>query len=86
MCVQVVSSSPEVAPADFTWNLAPLPPLPPPPPVPPGGSVSSRSKATTSSLGQKEFDGVRAEGTMRQQVIPAGEIGNRNPITVTTES
>ncbi|MBK8324422.1 MAG: hypothetical protein IPL06_17310 [Betaproteobacteria bacterium] len=84
--VQVVSSSHEGAPADFTWNLAPLPPLPPTPPVPPGGSVSSRSKATTSSLGQKEFDGVRAEGTMRQQVIPAGEIGNRNPITVTTES
>lgn len=86
--VQVVSAGHDGAPADFSWNLAPLPPMPPLPPAPPAppGGASSRSKATTSSLGQKEFDGVRAEGTMRQQVIPAGEIGNRNPITVTTES
>jgi hypothetical protein len=64
----------------------PLPPMPPTPPSPPGSPAAAKSKATTSSLGQKEFDGVRAEGTLKQQVIPAGEIGNKNPIMVTTES
>jgi len=86
--VQVVSAGGEGASPDFSWNLAPLPPLPPvppAPPVPPGGAPS-KSKASTSSLGQKEFDGVRADGTLRQQVIPAGEVGNRDPITITTES
>lgn len=87
--VQVVNAGGEGTPADFSWNLAPLPPVPPVPPVPPsppGGPAAAKSKAATSSLGQKEFDGVRAEGTLTQQVIPAGEIGNRNPITVTTET
>jgi len=87
--VQVVNAGGEGTPADFSWNLAPLPPVPPVPPVPPsppGGPAAAKSKAAASSLGQKEFDGVRAEGTLTQQVIPAGEIGNRNPITVTTET
>lgn len=87
--VQVVSAGGDGASPDFSWNLAPLPPMPPIPPTPPsppGSPAAAKSKATTSSLGQKEFDGVRAEGTLKQQVIPAGEIGNRNPIMVTTES
>lgn len=87
--VQVVNAGGEGASPDFSWNLAPLPPMPPvppTPPTPPGSPAAAKSKATTSSLGQKEFDGVRAEGTLRQQVIPAGEIGNRSPITVTTET
>lgn len=45
-----------------------------------------RSKATTTALGQKEFDGVRAEGKSSVRTIPAGEIGNRSPIQVTSES
>ncbi len=44
------------------------------------------AKATTKELGTKEFDGVRAEGKLRSYTIPAGEIGNKNPITVTTET
>jgi hypothetical protein len=45
-----------------------------------------QSKATTKEIGSKDFDGVRATGTLKSYTIPAGEVGNRNPITVTTES
>ncbi|HEX4858673.1 MAG TPA: hypothetical protein VFV17_06610, partial [Usitatibacteraceae bacterium] len=41
---------------------------------------------TSSSLGTKDFDGVRAEGKSLSYSIPAGEIGNRNAIVVTTET
>jgi hypothetical protein len=42
--------------------------------------------ATTKELGVKSFDGVQAEGKLRSYTIPAGAIGNRNPITVSTET
>jgi hypothetical protein len=54
-----------------------------------GTSLKDRawsSKATTKELGFKDFDGVRAEGKLRSYTIPAGEIGNKNPITVSTET
>ena len=44
------------------------------------------SKATTTSLSIRDFEGVRAEGKSTNYTIPAGEIGNKNAITVTTES
>jgi hypothetical protein len=44
------------------------------------------SKSTTTSLGTKDIDGVKAEGKSVAYTIPAGEVGNKNPITVTTES
>ncbi|MBL8515075.1 MAG: hypothetical protein JNJ55_13870 [Betaproteobacteria bacterium] len=44
------------------------------------------AKATTTSLGIRDFDGVRAEGKSTSYTIPAGEIGNKNAITVSTES
>jgi len=37
-------------------------------------------------LGTREIGGVQAEGTMHSYEIPAGQIGNRNPILVTDES
>ncbi len=43
-------------------------------------------KSTTNALGFKDFDGVRAEGKNVSYTIPAGEIGNRNPIVVSTET
>ena len=43
-------------------------------------------KATTTQLGVKNFDGVRADGKSTSYTIPAGEIGNKNPIVVTTET
>jgi hypothetical protein len=44
------------------------------------------TKATTRELGTKDIEGVRADGKLRSYTIPAGEIGNKNPITVTTET
>lgn len=44
------------------------------------------SKSNHKDMGTKEFDGVKAEGKMRSYEIPAGEVGNKNPITVTSES
>jgi hypothetical protein len=71
-------------------RVAPVAPVPPLPPLPPMPSVldgaTLKAKATTTSLGVKEFDGVRAEGKSTVRTIPAGEIGNRNPILITSES
>lgn len=44
------------------------------------------SKATTKELGFKDIEGVRAEGKLRSYTIPAQEIGNKNAITVSTET
>jgi hypothetical protein len=44
------------------------------------------AKSTTTALGTKEFEGIRAEGKSSVRTIPAGEIGNRNPIMVTSET
>lgn len=44
------------------------------------------SKAVTRELGSREFGGIKAEGKMRSYEIPAGELGNRNPIVVTHET
>lgn len=43
-------------------------------------------KAETRDLGTREFNGVKATGVQRSYEIPAGEIGNRNPIVVSTET
>lgn len=44
------------------------------------------SRAVTRDLGTRDFDGVRAEGKLRSYEIPAGEVGNRNPIVVASET
>jgi hypothetical protein len=44
------------------------------------------SKATTKDLGTRDFGGIKAEGRMRSYEIPAGAIGNRNPIVVSDET
>jgi hypothetical protein len=49
--------------------------------VPGAGSVP----ATTVSLGQKTLAGLPATGTKTEYTIPAGQIGNEQPITVTSE-
>jgi hypothetical protein len=41
--------------------------------------------ATTVSLGQKTLGGLQATGTKTEYTIPAGQIGNEQPITVTSE-
>ncbi|HEY4998005.1 MAG TPA: hypothetical protein VII36_02625, partial [Usitatibacter sp.] len=75
-------------------SLRASPPAPPAPPLPPMPgidsfhfeSTASLGKGATTSLGTKEFDGVKAEGTSTVWTIPAGQIGNRNPIKITKES
>jgi hypothetical protein len=44
------------------------------------------AKSSTAPLGVRDFEGVRAEGKSTRYTIPAGEIGNKNAITVATES
>lgn len=44
------------------------------------------AKAVTRELGEREVGGVRAQGTQRSYAIPAGEIGNRDPIEVSSET
>ncbi len=44
------------------------------------------SKAESKDLGSRDFNGVKANGTLRSYEIPAGEIGNRNAIVVSTET
>jgi hypothetical protein len=50
------------------------------------GDMKWASKATTKDLGTRDFGGVKAEGKLRSYEIPAGEIGNRNPIVVADET
>ena len=44
------------------------------------------AKATKTDLGSRDFEGIRADGKRTSYTIPAGEVGNKNPITVTSES
>lgn len=44
------------------------------------------AKAVSRDLGARDFNGVKAEGRQRSYEIPAGEVGNRNPIVVADET
>jgi len=44
------------------------------------------AKTVTKDLGTRDFGGIRAEGKLRSYEIPAGAIGNRNPIVVSDET
>ena len=72
--------------------LAPLPPMLGTLPMLPGvqtmrfESTARLGKGITTNLGMKDFDGVKAEGKSTVWTIPAGEIGNRNPINITSET
>ena len=46
---------------------------------------SSKHEAKTEKLEARSFDGVTAEGTRTTVTIPAGEIGNEQPIQIVTE-
>lgn len=50
------------------------------------GDAKWAARATTKDLGTRDFNGVKAEGKLRSYEIPAGEIGNRNPIVVSDET
>jgi hypothetical protein len=46
---------------------------------------TAESEARTEKLGERNIEGVRAEGTLTKVVIPAGAIGNELPIEVVSE-
>ena len=47
--------------------------------------MEGRKDVTTTSLGTKTVNGVKAEGTRDTRTIPAGAIGNEKPIIITSE-
>jgi hypothetical protein len=86
-----VPPAPPVPPGAATAPVPPIPPMPPMPPMPGVNTMRFEStahlgKGETKSLGTKDFEGVKAEGKQTTWTIPAGKIGNRNPINVTSES
>ncbi len=60
-----------------------MPPMPPMPPL--SLPLVPRGKGETKNLGTRDFEGIKAEGTMTTHTIPAGQIGNEKPIVVTSE-
>ena len=94
--VQVIRSSdgreiviPPIPPVPpLAGSLGTMPPMPPMP-----GLQTMRFESTaplgrgvTVPLGQKDFEGVRAEGKSTTWTIPAGQVGNRNPINIVSET
>jgi hypothetical protein len=67
--------------------VTPVPPPPPPPPPPGFNSASMGAAAETSKedLGRQSVEGVAATGTRTTWTIPAGAIGNLQPIKVVSE-
>jgi hypothetical protein len=62
------------------------PPGTPMPPMPPlTFPLVPRDKGETKSLGAREFDGVKADGTLTTYTIPAGTVGNEKAIVITSE-
>jgi hypothetical protein len=57
--------------------------------APPNGTPRQNNRnnnnVATTSLGTQTINGVQAEGTRVTRTIPAGTIGNANPIVLTTE-
>jgi hypothetical protein len=50
------------------------------------GDLKWSGKASSKDLGARDFDGVKADGKLRSYEIPAGALGNKNPMTVSDES
>lgn len=50
-----------------------------------GAQVEVQQQETTVSLGTQTINGISAQGTRTIRTIPAGEIGNQKPISITVE-
>lgn len=57
----------------------------PPDDAEPDDAGPRQRDVVTTSLGTQTINGVQAEGTRYTRTIPAGAIGNQNPIVITTE-
>jgi hypothetical protein len=53
---------------------------------PSGGRNHLNANVKTESLGHQTMEGVPADGTRTTMTIPAGQIGNEQPIQIVTES
>lgn len=53
---------------------------------PSGGRSRFNQNIKTESLGSRTIEGVQADGTRTTLTIPAGQIGNEQPIQIVTES
>ncbi len=62
----------------FDDGRSSMPPMPMVMMAPPG-------QGTKTSLGSRDFDGVRAEGNKTTWTIPAGRVGNKLPIEIISE-
>ena len=69
--------------ASRALRVPPVPPLPPMPPLP--LMLAPPGEGVTTSLGAREFDGVRADGTRTTWIIAAGRIGNDKPIEIVSD-
>lgn len=63
---------------------------PPPPPAPPAGAlprsgVPAGDGRKVGPLERKMMEGILVEGRKSTSVIPAGQIGNEQPMTITSE-
>jgi hypothetical protein len=78
-------------PQNKTAHAMPLKPpkpgqgAPPPPPYGEAGPNPDGANVTREQLGTKAINGLQATGTRVTRTIPAGKIGNENPIQVVTE-
>jgi hypothetical protein len=52
---------------------------------PAGANAEPGSESKQEKLGQSSIEGIMADGVRTTTVVPAGEIGNERPITVTDE-
>src|SRR5271169_3368239 len=77
-------------PQNKTAHVMPLHPPkhgqgPPPPPDGEAGPMHDGANVAREQLGTKTINGLQATGTRVTRTIPAGKIGNENPIQVVTE-
>ena len=83
---------------DHTARKLPVPPPPPQPPAPttdvrsafftqavPAPTAIGRNQSNAESLGSQILEGVQAEGTRTTTTIPAGQVGNEQPLVITDE-
>ena len=92
----VIQRGGELPPPGSTTIITPPPPPGSGAPAPPIGTAvegpnveffrhSSKHEAKTEKLEPRSFDGVMAEGTRTTVTIPAGELGNEQPINIVDE-
>ena len=96
--VDVTKIPPDVKRRVETTVLAEPAPPPPPPPPPPSGHLTvfagepgfkfegpGYSPGVREDLGQQVIEGLMAVGTRTTTTLPAGAIGNEQPLTIVSE-